>query len=92
MQRDRGKLARKKAVSEYRMQQMPLDHYISQVHLKKFYSPVLGDRMYAIRKSDLKSFTSRSKDVCRTNDGSRNAYFDEDRAIEEFLKTIEPKI
>jgi hypothetical protein len=70
---------------------MSLDHYISQVHLKKFYSPVLGDRMYAIRKSDLKSFTPRSKDVCRTNDGSTNAYLDEDRAIEEFLKTIEPK-
>jgi hypothetical protein len=70
---------------------MPLDHYISQVHLKKFYSPILGDRMYAIRKSDLKSFTPRSKDVCRTNEGSTNAYLKEDRAIEEFLKTIEPK-
>jgi hypothetical protein len=47
--------------------------------------------MYAIRKSDLKSFTPRSKDVCRANDGSTNAYLNEDRAIEEFLKTIEPK-
>jgi hypothetical protein len=47
--------------------------------------------MYAIRKSDLKSFTPRSKDVCRIIDGSTNAYLKEDRAIEEFLKTIEPK-
>ncbi len=43
---------------------MPLDHYIPQVHLKNFYSPVLGDRMYATRKSDLKSFTPNSKSVC----------------------------
>ncbi len=70
---------------------MPLDHYIPQVHLKNFYSPVLGDRMYATRKSDLKSFTQNSRNVCRINDGSTNAYLKEDRAIEEFLKTIEPK-
>jgi hypothetical protein len=69
---------------------MPLDHYVSQVHLKKFYSPALGNRMYAIRKSDLKAFTPRSEDVCRIVDGSTNAYLREDRAIEDFLKTIEP--
>src|SRR5438132_7530900 len=69
---------------------MPLDHYVSQVHLKKFYSPVLGNRMYAIRKSDSKVFTPRSEDVCRILDGSTNAYLREDRAVEEFLKTIEP--
>ena len=70
---------------------MPLDHYIPQVHLKKFYSPVLGDLMYATRKSDLKSFTPNSKSVCRIIDGSTNAYLKEDREIEEFLKKIEPK-
>lgn len=70
---------------------MPLDHYIPQVHLRKFYSPILGNRMYAIRKSDLKGFTPRSEDVCRIIDGSTNAYLIEDRAIEDFLKTIEPK-
>jgi hypothetical protein len=70
---------------------MPLDHYIPQVHLKNFYSPVLDDRMYATRKSDLKSFTPNSKSVCRIDDGSTNAYLEEGRAIEEFLKTIEPK-
>jgi hypothetical protein len=70
---------------------MPLDHYIPQVHLKNFYSPVLGDRMYAMRKSDLKSFTQNSKNVCRINHGSTNAYLKEGRVIEEFLKTIEPE-
>ena len=70
---------------------MPLDHYIPQVHLKNFYSPALGDRMYATRKSDLKSFTPNSISVCGINDGSTSAYLKEDRAIEEFLKTIEPK-
>lgn len=69
---------------------MPLDHYVPQVHLKKFYSPVLGERMYAIRKSDLKCFTPNSNRVCGIHDGSTNAYLREDRAIEEFLKTIEP--
>ena len=29
---------------------MALDHFVSQVHLRNFYSPVLGDLMYAIRK------------------------------------------
>lgn len=70
---------------------MPLDHYIPQVHLKKFYSPVLGDRLYAVRKTDLKLFTPNSKAVCGINDGSSNAYLRENRAIEEFLRTIEPK-
>lgn len=70
---------------------MPLDHFVSQVHLKDFYSPSLGNRMYAINKKDLKEFTPRSEDVCRIEDGSTNAYLREDRAIEEFLKTIEPK-
>ena len=69
---------------------MPLDHYVSQVHLKKFYSSVLGNRMYAIRKSDLQVFTPRSEDVCRILDGSTNAYLRENRLVEEFLKTIEP--
>jgi hypothetical protein len=70
---------------------MPLDHYIPQVHLKHFYSPVLGNRMYATQKSDLRQFTPKSENVCGINDGSTNAYLKEDRAIEEFLKTIEPE-
>ncbi len=69
---------------------MPLDHYVPQVHLRKFYSPALGNRMYAIRKSDLKGFTPDSQAVCRIMDGSTNAYLRKDREIEDFLKTIEP--
>lgn len=70
---------------------MPLDHFVSQVHLKQFYSPALGELMYAMRKSDLKTFTPNSESVCRIPDGSTNIYLNESRAIEEFLKTIEPK-
>lgn len=70
---------------------MALDHYVSQVHLKRFYSPELGELMHAIRKSDLKSFTPNSKAVCRTDEGNTNDFLTEPRAIEEFLKTIEGK-
>lgn len=70
---------------------MPLDHYVPQVHLKNFYSPKLGSLMYAIRKSDLKSFTPKAQSVCRIEDGSTNSYLRENRAVEEFLKGIEPK-
>ena len=69
---------------------MPLDHYVPQVHLRKFYSPALGGLMYAIRKTDLKGYTPNSKAVCRIMDGSTNAYLREDRAIEDFLRTVEP--
>jgi len=71
---------------------MALDHYIPQVHLKRFYSPALGNsRMYAIRKSDLNRFEPNSKSVCRIDEGSTNDFLTEPRAIEEFLKTIEGK-
>lgn len=70
---------------------MPLDHYVSQVHLRNFYSPVMGNRMHAIRKSDLKAFACDSRSVCRIEEGSTNAYLKNDRAIEEFLREVEPK-
>lgn len=70
---------------------MALDHYVSQVHLRNFYSPALGERLHAIRKSDGRAFTPNSESVCRIEDGSTNAYLKNDRLVEEFLKTIEPK-
>lgn len=71
---------------------MPLDHYVSQVHLRNFYSPALGGRqMYGFRKRDGHVFPCSSKDVCRIDNGSTNAYLLEDRAIEEFLTPIEPR-
>jgi hypothetical protein len=69
---------------------MPLDHYVSQVHLRNFYSPVLQNLMYAIRKSDMATFECNSKSVCRIEDGSTNAYLRGDREVENFLKLIEP--
>lgn len=69
---------------------MALDHYVSQVHLKQFFSLKLGLRMHGTKKSDLKSFPCHSKDVCRIEEGSTNAYLIHDRAVEEFLKGVEP--
>lgn len=46
--------------------------------------------MYAIRKKDLLCFLCGSEDVCRIEDGSTNEYIAENRAIEDFLKYIEP--
>ena len=70
---------------------MALDHFVSQVHLRNFYSPALGERLYAVRKSDGKSFAPNSESICRIEAGSTNAYLTNDRAIEEFLKGVEPK-
>ncbi|AIF50221.1 DUF4238 domain-containing protein [Pelosinus sp. UFO1] len=71
---------------------MPLDHYVSQVHLRNFYSQKLEVLMYAIRKTDLKSFKTNSESVCRIEEGNTNLYLQEDqRAVEKFLKGIEPK-
>lgn len=71
---------------------MALDHYVSQVHLRNFYSPTLGgERMYAIRKRDGRKFACDSESVCRTDEGSTNSYLTEPRIVEDFLKTIEPK-
>lgn len=69
---------------------MPLDHYVSQVHLRNFYSPELSDKMYAFRKSDGSCFTPNSSSVCGINDGSTNKFLNEERIIEDFLETIEP--
>lgn len=69
---------------------MALDHYVSQVHLKNFYSPALGERLYAARKSNGKAFEPNAESVCRIEAGSTNSYLTHDRAIEEFLKMVEP--
>lgn len=69
---------------------MPLDHYVSQVHLRNFYSPALDGRMmYATRKSNLQVFPCKSEDVCRIQNGSTNTYLQHERAIEEFLPVVE---
>jgi hypothetical protein len=71
---------------------LPLDHYVSQVHLNKFASPALSSRrLHAVRKSDGLKFHCSPKDVCRTLDGSTNEYLLEPRLIEEFLKEVEPR-
>ena len=69
---------------------MPLDHYVSQVHLKNFCFDPDRTRLRAIGKSDLKQFDSKTQNVCRVENGSTNAYLTEGRAIEVFLKGVEP--
>ncbi len=71
---------------------MALDHYVSQVHLKRFYAPTLdGKKMYAFRKSDAQTFICGSKDICRNPEGNTNSYLAEPRLVEDFLRMIEPK-
>jgi Protein of unknown function (DUF4238) len=70
---------------------MPLDHYVSQVHLKNFYSSSLGELMYVFRKSDLKQFPTKAQDVCRIADHNTNPFLQQPRAIEDFLTSVEPK-
>ncbi|CAN7706613.1 DUF4238 domain-containing protein [Mesorhizobium sp. LjNodule214] len=69
---------------------MPLDHFVSQVHLRNFYSADERGRLVAVKKDDLKKFYPWSENVCRRPDGSTNDYLREPRAIEAFLKRIEP--
>ncbi len=68
---------------------MPLDHFISQVHLKNWYDPKLGKRMHAIRKTDLKQYQCDSVSQCRVEEGNTNTYLEDQRAVEEFLKSVE---
>lgn len=70
---------------------MPRDHFIPQVHLRNFYWRPPDSGMFGIRKRDLHKFPCWSEDVCRVPDGSTNAYLVEQRAVEEFLRSIEPK-
>jgi hypothetical protein len=78
-------------IEDHEERSMSLDHFVSQVHLKNFYSPKLGGLMFAIRKSDFKLFTPDARSVCRIENGSTNSYLREDRAVEEFLRRIEPR-
>jgi hypothetical protein len=68
---------------------MPLDHYVSQVHLRQFYSTELPQAMFATRKIDLATYRCNSKSQCRVKDGSTNQYLDDPRIIEKFLINVE---
>lgn len=69
---------------------MPLDHYVSQVHLRKFYARDLNQLLYAVHKRDGGEFTPNSRSICRIDEGNTNNYLSEPRAIEEFLTSVEP--
>ncbi|WP_066592553.1 DUF4238 domain-containing protein [Sphingomonas pruni] len=67
---------------------MALDHYVSQVHLRKFYDSERRG-LIAFDKDTDKSAVRSAKRVCRTDEGNTNDYLTEPRIIEEFLKPIE---
>lgn len=69
---------------------MALDHYVSQVHLRKFYAHDLNRLLHAVRKRDGFYFTPNARSICRIDEGNTNRYLNEPRAIEDFLTTIEP--
>ena len=71
---------------------MPLDHYVSQVHLKKFNAPSLDEAMFGVKKHDPspRFLPCHSRSVCRIENGNTNDYLINDRAVEDFLKGIEP--
>ncbi len=70
---------------------MALDHYVPQVHLRRFLSAGPDPRFNAVRKRDGVTSSPRTQDACRIEKGNTNPYRHEPRAIEEFLKTIEPR-
>jgi hypothetical protein len=53
---------------------LALDHYVSEAHLRNFYSPTVGERLRAVRKRDGKAFMAKSEALCRIEEGSTNAY------------------
>jgi hypothetical protein len=69
---------------------LALDHYVSRVHLKQFLRHSDKKLLLATRKSDLHEFTPLPRDVCRLEDGSTNEFLTDNRAVEDFLKDIEP--
>lgn len=70
---------------------MALDHFVPQVYLRQWVDDASRGLLRAIRKSDLRQFSPTTRAVCAVSGGSTNPYLQEPRAIEEFLKSIEPK-
>lgn len=70
---------------------MPRDHYVAQTYLKHFLDPALGNLLHAYDKTDLKHFTPTTKNICCAQDWDTNPYFEDDRAIDQYLRVIEPK-
>src|SRR5690349_4011882 len=70
---------------------MALDHYVSQVHLRKFCSAPPEQYLYGIHKSSMKHFRTSTRAVCRIEEGSTNHFLKVPRAVEQFLKGIEPR-
>jgi Protein of unknown function (DUF4238) len=70
---------------------MPKDHYVAQTYLKHFLAPGLGNRMHAYNKAKLKHFTPTTDSICRDEGWDTNPYFEDNRAVDKYLRIVEPK-
>jgi len=70
---------------------MALDHYVPRVYLRHFCSDEQDQFIYAFSKNNLNPFRPNIKKICSINNGNTNIYTEDYRAIEKFLKEIEPK-
>ncbi len=70
---------------------MAKDHYVAQTYLKHFIDPNLKTLLHVPRKGDLKYFTPRTEDICREEGWNTNPYFENQRAVEDYLRVVEPK-
>lgn len=66
---------------------MPNDHYVSQVHLKRFISK--DNQLFTLCKNTLRKSKCSTRSICSIQDGSTNLFFAEQRAVEHFLEPIE---
>lgn len=70
---------------------MPRDHYVAQTYLKHFLDPNLDKLLHAYDKKLLKHFTPTTKNICCAQDWDTNPYFEDERAVDKYLRIIEPK-
>jgi hypothetical protein len=67
-------------------------HYVARTYLRNWCLDRNKPRLQAYRKSDLKQFSPRPKDVCSEWDGDLNPnYFDNPSVLGDFRKIFEPK-
>lgn len=64
---------------------------IAAAYLKNFLDPSLGNLLHAYNKENLEHFTPTTKNICCAQDWDTNPYFEDDRAIDQYLQVVEPK-
>jgi hypothetical protein len=71
---------------------MAKDHYVAQTYLKHWYDPKNKPPLQVYRKSDLKHFPCRPRDVCHEWDGDLiTEYLTDPARLGKFRKIFEPR-